>query len=125
MSSIKRSRCVKHLPGQDTRRCSLTCENFLYVFKAAPRGRTRRRHGGRPALPLELPCRTAPTPVGWREDHNHEGPPWHTAVSTVQESTTGPGFGSYREQVCSRTWHCPARPEPVKGAYGVGYAADP
>jgi hypothetical protein len=30
--------------------------------KAAPRGRSRRRHGGRPALPLELSCRTAPAP---------------------------------------------------------------
>ena len=78
----------------------------------------------RPALPLELPCRTAPTPVGWREDHNR-GPPWHTAVSTVQGVDRWAGFGSYREQVCSRTWHCPARPEPVKGAYGVGFAAHP
>jgi len=44
-------------------------------------------------------------------------------VSTVQAVGGWAGFGSYREQVCSRTWHCPARPEPVKGAYGVGFAA--
>jgi hypothetical protein len=44
------------------------------------------------------------------------------AVSKVQLAQGLAGVGSYREQVCSRTRYCPARPEPVKSAYGVGSA---
>lgn len=42
------------------------CENFLYRFKAAPRGRLRRRHGRRSRAPADAPARLASTPVGWR-----------------------------------------------------------
>ena len=70
-------------------------------------------HAGRP-----------PTPVGWREDHDHEG---RLGV---------PQYPSSRASTVGRIWqlsgagllpnlHCRGRPEPVKGAFGVGFAADP
>ncbi len=105
-------------------RAWVSCENFLYVFKAARRAARAADTAARPALTLALPCRTAPTPVGWREEPR-SGRHGTLAVSTVQAVGGWAGFGSYREQVYSRTWHCPARPEPVKGAYGVGFAAHP
>jgi hypothetical protein len=77
------------------------------------------------SLSSRLVPRWAPTPVRWREPHDHEGRLGVAGVSIVQGVDRWAGFGSYREQACSRTWHCPARPEPVKGAYGVGFAADP
>ena len=43
------------------------CENFLYGFKAAPRGRTRRRHGAHASASAGARTPAAPTPVGWRE----------------------------------------------------------
>jgi hypothetical protein len=57
-SSISRDR---------TPRFRAVCENFLYVFKAAPPGRTRRRHGGHARRFAGAPRRTSPTPVAWRE----------------------------------------------------------
>jgi hypothetical protein len=39
------------------------CENFLYVFKAAPRGRSRRRHGAQArklySEEVQQPCRAS------------------------------------------------------------------
>jgi hypothetical protein len=32
------------------------CENFLYRFKAAPQGRSRRRHGGQASAPADAPA---------------------------------------------------------------------
>ena len=43
------------------------CEDVLYVFKAAPRGRSRRQHGAHATAPAGAPAPAAPTPVGWRE----------------------------------------------------------
>ena len=43
------------------------CENFLYRFKAAPRGRSRRRLGAQAVAPATAPRRPAKQPVGWRE----------------------------------------------------------
>ena len=43
------------------------CENFLYGFKAAPRGRSRRRLGRLSQAPAPLPPGWPLTPVGWRE----------------------------------------------------------
>ena len=50
---------VKHLPGQDNRASIGVCDNFLYGFKAAPRGRSRRRLGG-----LVVAHADAPAPPG-------------------------------------------------------------
>jgi len=43
------------------------CENFLYGFKAALRGRSRRRLGGLASTPAAAPAPAALTPAGWRE----------------------------------------------------------
>ena len=43
------------------------CENFLYRFKAAPTGRSHRRHGRHSRAPADALARLASTPVGWRE----------------------------------------------------------
>jgi len=40
--------------------------SFLYGFKAAPRGRSRRRLGALACAPAGAPATAAPTPVGWR-----------------------------------------------------------
>ncbi len=37
------------------------CEDFLYGFKAAPRGRSRRRHGALAFAPAGAPAPAAPT----------------------------------------------------------------
>jgi hypothetical protein len=47
------------------RRC--LCENFLYGFKAAPRGRSRRQLGRLSQAPAPLPPGWPLTPAGWRE----------------------------------------------------------
>ena len=63
-------RRVKHQAGQDSPAQVLPrslCENFLYGFKAAPRGRSRRRHSAHASAPAGAPATAAPTPVGWRE----------------------------------------------------------
>jgi len=89
----------------------------------------------RPAGPLAPPTRRARRCSRWR---SRSGGAWrrsagakakrftgrqrHTAVPRVQLADRLAGFGSHREQVCSRTLYCPARPEPVKSAYGVGSA---
>jgi len=44
--------------------------SFLYGFKAAPRGRSRRRHAALASVPAGTPATAAPTPVGWRERRN-------------------------------------------------------
>ena len=56
----------QHPHGHLCRRSS--CENFLYRFKAAPRGRSRRRHGRHSRAPAPLPRSWPLTPVSWRED---------------------------------------------------------
>ena len=43
------------------------CENFLYGFKAAPRGRSRRHLGALAVTHAAAPATAGPTPVGWRE----------------------------------------------------------
>jgi hypothetical protein len=43
-------------------------ENFLYGFKAAWRGRSRRRLGGLAVAPAAAPAPAGQTPVGWREE---------------------------------------------------------
>ena len=43
------------------------CEDFLYGFKAARRAARAAATAPRPSLPLALPLRPAPAPVGWRE----------------------------------------------------------
>jgi hypothetical protein len=43
----------------------MRCANFLYVFQGGPKtGRTRRRLGAHPPLPLALPLRAGRQPVG-------------------------------------------------------------
>src|SRR5262245_56479215 len=84
-SSIWWDTSVKHVPGQDgvgqlwdtlwDAVGHAARENFLYVFKAAPRGRPGRRLGGPPSLTPRLPCRRAPTPVGWPGASNPAGLP--------------------------------------------------
>ncbi len=49
--------------------CLLLCENFLYGYPAAPRGRSRRQHGAHAAALAGALATAAPTPVGWREEH--------------------------------------------------------
>jgi hypothetical protein len=44
-------------------------ENFLYYFKAAPWGRSRRRLGGRRRSRWRSRSGRPLAPVGWREDH--------------------------------------------------------
>ena len=61
---IRRSRCVKHQAGQHSL-CpgppcppwapGMPCENFLYVFKAAPRAARAADTAGAAGLPLTLP----------------------------------------------------------------------
>ncbi len=55
------------------------CENFLYYFKAAARGRSRRRHGRHSRAPADAPARLASTPVGWRGNLSRSGPRLRTA----------------------------------------------
>jgi hypothetical protein len=98
------------------------CENFLYGFKAARRAARAANSARSPLLPLALPQRRRLTPVGWREELRPPGRLTGRECSSPRQWTGLAGVGSYREQVCSRTWHCPARPEPVKSAYGVGSA---
>src|SRR5262249_58029407 len=43
------------------------CENFLYGFKAAPQGRSRRRHGGQAYPPADAPPPARPAPGGRRD----------------------------------------------------------
>jgi hypothetical protein len=88
------------------------CENFLYYFKAAPRGRSRRRLGALAYAPADAPAPAGPAPVGWRGKEELPGRLWVTRISRVRA-----GLLPVR--------HCPRRPEPVKSAYGVlriGYA---
>ena len=47
----------------------LTCENFLYGFKAARRAARAAASAPWPSLPL-APAPAGPTPVGWRERRN-------------------------------------------------------
>jgi len=103
-------------------RACRVCANFLYGFTAARRAARAANSARSPLLPLALPQRRRLAPVGWREKHKPLGPLRHTAVTRVQLADWLAGAGSYREQVCSRTRYCPARPEPVKSAYGVGSA---
>jgi hypothetical protein len=56
------------------------CENFLYRFKAAPQGRSRRRLGGLAYAPADAFASAGLTPVGWRETTNSR-PPWVTRSS--------------------------------------------
>ncbi len=51
-----------------------TCEHFLYVFKAARRAARAAASAPWPSLPLALPLRPGPTPVGWREKRRYLGP---------------------------------------------------
>ena len=48
MSSIYRDR---------TQSAQSPCDNFLYSFKAAPQGRSRRRHGRHSRAPADAPAR--------------------------------------------------------------------
>ena len=73
LSHISRRRTRATRPVSDWAVSPQLWENFLYRFKAAPRGRSRRRHGGAAGLPLTLPLRPAPTPVGWREKRTSVG----------------------------------------------------
>jgi hypothetical protein len=50
------------------------CADFLYGFKAAPRGRSRRRRGALAFAPAGAPATAAPTPGGWRERRETLGP---------------------------------------------------
>ena len=43
------------------------------VFKAAPWGRSRRRHGAQAVAPAGAPAPAGPTPVGWRERSKNSG----------------------------------------------------
>ena len=49
------------------------CENFLYGFKAAPRGCSRRRLGALAVAPAAAPATAGPTPGGWREKQKLSG----------------------------------------------------
>jgi hypothetical protein len=49
------------------------CENFCAISRR-PEGRSRRQLGGPSGTPPDGPCRTVPTPVGWREKRKTSGP---------------------------------------------------
>ena len=51
----------------------LPCENFLYGFKAAPRGRSRRRLGALAFAHAAAPATAGLAPVGWRESNDSWG----------------------------------------------------
>jgi hypothetical protein len=93
------------------------CENFLYVFKAARRAARAAAAAASPALPL----RRAGQPVGWRETKTlFPGPPYRSVVRPAVQ------LGDQDLDVDgSRSVIVRGRPEPVKGAFGVGFAADP
>jgi hypothetical protein len=76
-------------------------------LQGGPPGRTCRRLGGPPSLPPRLPCRRAPTPVGWPKDRS--------------VGAAGTDSRSPRRSSSAKTWawiaplrHCPGRSEPVK-----------
>jgi hypothetical protein len=99
------------------------CKLSVRLFKAARRAARAADLARSPLLPLALPQRRRKTLVGWREDLRFAGPPLADQSARRPGGGHGEaGVGSYREQVCSRTRYCPARPEPVKSAYGVGSA---
>jgi hypothetical protein len=100
-------------------RAGRCCENFLYVFKAARRAARAADAAATPQLPLALTLWRANQPVSWRENLSLPGRPDPEAFTTssVLLPTAGRGWLPLR--------HCPRRPEPVKGAFGVGFAADP
>jgi hypothetical protein len=95
------------------------CENFLYVFKAALRAARAATSAASPQLPLTLPLRRGQTPVGWREDQTLSGRQSVERSPAAQCDPSRPGRGRHPLR------HCPGGPEPVKGAFGVGFAADP
>ena len=98
-----------------------TCENFLYGFKAARRAARAADTARSPSLPLALPLRRRQRRSTGAKIRNR-GP-----LST---------YGSYERAAprpVGRIWQlsgagvlptlvCSARPEPVKSAYGVGFA---
>ncbi len=82
-----------------------TCENFLYVFKAAPRGRSRRRHGARAVTPAATPA-TARTNAGRLA---RKAGDFRAAVDRQQLPGAQP-----RGCPCSRCGIVQGRSEPVK-----------
>jgi hypothetical protein len=72
-------------------------------FQGGPPGRTRRRHGGLVRHSAGAPCRTGPTPVGWREEQE-AGPLNRQQVSAMRaRGVPAPAAGIVR-----------GRSEPVK-----------
>ena len=99
------------------------CENLLYVFKAARRAARAANTAATPGPPLELQAGRAQRRSAGAKNREIHGAAH--AYRSAHRLGGGPGLagvGSYREQVCSRAWDYPARPEPVKSAYGVGSA---
>jgi len=100
VSTISRSRTVAGHPCWPPLAYHPGCENFLYVFKAAPRGRSGRRLGGPPSLTPRLPCRRSPTPVGWPETpilwaaKTHDVHRGSSSFTAVRLPRPGPGRGS-------------------------------
>ena len=88
-----------------------TCENFLYVFKAAPRGRSRRRHGAQAVTPAATPATAGPTPVGWRERRETFGPP--LTGSSYRELSRGGVHAPAAE--LSKAGQNPSRPSVTAG----------
>jgi hypothetical protein len=91
---------------------NVPCEKFLYGFKAARRAARAADTAARPALTPGLPCRTVPNAGRLARRPKYPGPADHGSSSTRQS-----GWLPLR--------HCAGRAEPVKGAFGVGFAADP
>jgi hypothetical protein len=93
------------------------CENFLYVFKAARWAARAAAAAAFASAPASAPATAGQTPVGWREKRKAPG---RQIVERSPALRVLRGAAGWLPLL-----HCPGRAEPVKGAYGVGSAADP
>ena len=93
------------------------CENFLYVFKAARRAARAATTAAYASAPARAPATAGQTPVGWREKQQNLG------CQDVQRSYGHSTAGV--QLVGSRSIIVRGEQNPSRGAYGVGFAADP
>ena len=89
------------------------CENFLYIFKAARRAARAAATARTPPLPLTLPLRR-------RQRRSAGAKITKTRAAFDVQPFTGFARGVWCP--CSRCRYCPGRAEPVKSAFGVGFA---
>jgi len=97
------------LAAREPGECLEACENFLYGFKAASRAARAANTARTPTLPLRRRQRRS---AGAKI--RNPGPP------LTYSSHRGSAAGEWCP--CSRYRYCPGRAEPVKSAYGVGFA---